>query len=381
MKSEQKHKNEYEYSLMPDGTGREIVIKSADGLFSPKRPDRGTMAMLRECSFTENDVVLDLGCGAGLAGITAAMSGARVTMCDIDPDAVGYSKANASGNLSPEELRRVEVLVSDAFNAITETGFTVILSNPPYHTDFSVAKRFIEGAFAHLRTGGKLYMVTKRLDWYKNKLTSVFGGVKVKEAEDGYYVFRAEKRGGTPYNANKSHSLIKYRMLPGECDPSAMLDFILKVFDRSLAPQWSSEGIETFRSLISHARILPAFRYFEAYDDIRGKTAGVLAADESLSHLSLLFVDEAYRKRGIGRKLVSMLERETGSIGISVNAEPSAMTFYIKLGFRIVDPGPDGTGRIDERDGIRSIKLYKSIKKDKNKGQVFKPAASADDRT
>lgn len=36
-------------------------------------------------------------------------------------------------------------------------------------------------------------MVTKRLEWYKNKLTSVFGGVKVIE-KDGYYVFVAEKR-------------------------------------------------------------------------------------------------------------------------------------------------------------------------------------------
>lgn len=36
-------------------------------------------------------------------------------------------------------------------------------------------------------------MVTKRLTWYKNKLSSVFGGVKVHEV-DGYYVFIAEKR-------------------------------------------------------------------------------------------------------------------------------------------------------------------------------------------
>lgn len=42
-------------------------------------------------------------------------------------------------------------------------------------------------------------MVTKRLEWYKNKLTSVFGGVKVNEI-DGYYVFVAEKR---RYNSNK----------------------------------------------------------------------------------------------------------------------------------------------------------------------------------
>ncbi len=39
----------------------------------------------------------------------------------------------------------------------------------------------------------KIQMVTKRLDWYKNKLNSTFGGVKVFTI-DGYYVFIAEKR-------------------------------------------------------------------------------------------------------------------------------------------------------------------------------------------
>ncbi|MDE6032167.1 MAG: methyltransferase, partial [Oscillospiraceae bacterium] len=65
--------------------------------------------------------------------------------------------------------------------------------NPPYHADFSVPKSFIEIGFEKLAIGGKLVMVTKRLDWYKNKLTSVFGGVKVREV-NGYYVFIAEKR-------------------------------------------------------------------------------------------------------------------------------------------------------------------------------------------
>lgn len=71
-----------------------------------------------------------------------------------------------------------------------DNDFTLILSNPPYHTDFSVPKHFIEIGFKKLVLGGKLIMVTKRLDWYKNKLTSIFGGVKI----NGYYVFIAEKR-------------------------------------------------------------------------------------------------------------------------------------------------------------------------------------------
>ena len=38
-----------------------------------------------------------------------------------------------------------------------------------------------------------MVMVTKRLDWYKNKLTAIFGGVRVSRV-DGYYVLTAEKR-------------------------------------------------------------------------------------------------------------------------------------------------------------------------------------------
>ena len=207
------------------------------------------------------------------------------------------------------------------------------------------------------------------------------GRITKNHALNLYNKKHAEKRGGTPYNSNKSHSLVKFRSIPDGTDPSGALDFVLNVFQKSLAPVWAEEGINTFNNLIDHARILPVFRYFEAYDDIRGKTVGILAADNTLSHLSLLFVDAAYRSRGIGKRLVELLERESSSIGLSVNAEPSALPFYLKLGFHPVDPGPEGSGVIDEKDGIRSVKLYKKIKRDKNKGQVITPAANADDRT
>lgn len=114
--------------------------------------------MLFEIEFLPGDKVLDLGRGYGVAGILAGklIGEESVVMCDID--------------------------------------FTLILCNPPYHADFSVPKKFIEVGFRKLAMGGKLVMVTKRLDWYKNKLISVFGGVKVREIQ-GYYVFAAEKRG------------------------------------------------------------------------------------------------------------------------------------------------------------------------------------------
>ncbi len=168
-----------------------LVFKSDETVFSPKAVDVGTLAMLSVIDFSPNDKVLDLGCGYGVVGILASkiIGGENVTMCDISETAVQYSKINAELN----QIKNINIKVSDGYENIADSDFTLILSNPPYHTNFSVAKEFIEGGYKRLVFGGRMVMVTKRLEWYKNKLTSVFGGVKVREI-DGYYVFIAEKR-------------------------------------------------------------------------------------------------------------------------------------------------------------------------------------------
>lgn len=160
--------------------------------FSPNSIDVGTLAMLSAVEFLPDDKILDMGCGYGVVGILAAklIGQENVTMCDISESAVKQAKINAELNGVPD----IDIKISDGFSNILDNDFTLILSNPPYHADFSVPKHFIEVGFKKLAVGGKIVMVTKRLDWYKNKLTSVFGGVMVREI-DGYYVFISEKRG------------------------------------------------------------------------------------------------------------------------------------------------------------------------------------------
>lgn len=171
--------------------GNDFEFETSQCLFSPRRIDAGTLAMLACVEFTSGQKVLDLGCGYGVVGITAAKftDPVNVYMVDIDTEAVAASADNAVRN----HVEGVHVLQSDGLDALEETGFDLILSNPPYHTDFSVAKRFIKKSFNRLKIGGKLYMVTKRKEWYKNKIIAVFGGVRIHE-NDGYFVFEAEKR-------------------------------------------------------------------------------------------------------------------------------------------------------------------------------------------
>ncbi len=169
----------------------DMVFETAPSIFSPNSIDQGTLAMLSVIDFLPSDKVLDLGCGYGVVGILAGklIGEQNVIMCDVSEQAIESAAMNLRLNNVPE----ISIRLSDGYKNVADTDFTLILSNPPYHADFSVPKHFIEVGFKKLVLGGKLVMVTKRLDWYKNKLTSVFGGVKIHEI-NGYYVFVAEKR-------------------------------------------------------------------------------------------------------------------------------------------------------------------------------------------
>ena len=172
-----------------------MILDTENEMFSPLRADRGTVCMLEFAEFRAGDKVLDLGCGYGLVGIYAAkiVGEENVVMSDISRREVEVSLANAAKN----GVGRIRAFASDGFSEIPPMKFDAILSNPPYHVDFSVPKHFIEKSFYRLHLGGRLYMVTRRKLWYQNRIAAVFGGVRVEEKE-GYYIFIAEKRSPKP---------------------------------------------------------------------------------------------------------------------------------------------------------------------------------------
>lgn len=171
--------------------GIDLRFLTHPDLFSPRSLDPGTLAMLSLTQFDPADKVLDLGCGYGVVGVLAAklIGPERVVMLDSDPLAVEFARLNAERN----GVAGVKVLGSNGFESLDETGFTLMLSNPPYHADFAVPKHFIEKGFNRLLIGGQLVMVVKRSKWYENKLRAIFGGVRVREV-DGYWVLTSERR-------------------------------------------------------------------------------------------------------------------------------------------------------------------------------------------
>jgi 16S rRNA (guanine1207-N2)-methyltransferase len=169
----------------------DLIFQTSNKLFSPNYIDHGTLAMLSVVEFKENDKVLDLGCGYGVVGILAAkiIGANKVVMSDVDEEAIKLSKENAALNNVPD----IKIIQSDGFKNIQDNDFTLILCNPPLHVDFSVPKMLIEKGFNRLCLEDRMFFVTKRKVWYRNKMINVFGGVKVWK-KDGYYVFMSVKK-------------------------------------------------------------------------------------------------------------------------------------------------------------------------------------------
>jgi len=174
--------------------GVELVLRTDPGLFSPRGLDPGTAAMLEVVPIAPTDEVLDLGCGYGPVGLIIAklIGPERVWMSDVDATAVALSRENAERN----GLAGVTTVVSDGVEGISRAGFTLILLNPPYHVDFAVPKKLVRKGFNRLAIGGRMALVVKREEWYRQQLSAVFGGCRVT-VKDGYSVLIAEKRTGT----------------------------------------------------------------------------------------------------------------------------------------------------------------------------------------
>lgn len=140
---------------------------------------------------------------------------------------------------------------------------------------------------------------------------------------------------------------------------------IWKTFMKFEAADYGAEGTNNFRNFISDPMLrrmflLGSYHMFVATH--LNKIVGMVSLRDK-NHISLLFVDEAYHKKGIGRRLIDTIgafsKEEYGKEEITVNAAPYGLGFYRKVGFCSVSPLLTNGGikytsmkkKIGEKDG------------------------------
>ncbi len=97
------------------------------------------------------------------------------------------------------------------------------------------------------------------------------------------------------------------------------------------APDYSDEGVQSFRNFIEDKAVLRKLELFGAYE--KEELKGVIATKDNRQHICCFFVKAQYHRQGIGRRLWEYILRHSENEVFTVNSSPYAVPFYHKLGF------------------------------------------------
>ncbi len=174
--------------------GHTFQFHSTWGLFSPREIDEGTRLLLQLVAVGPEDDCLDLGCGYGPIGLTLATLApkGRTLMVDKDFVAVEFSRRNAQRN----GITNASALLSNGFDQIDPAQrFDLIASNIPAKVGKEMLSLYLHDAYARLRPGGRLYVVTINglRQFMKRNLAEVFGNYDKLKQGAHYTVALAER--------------------------------------------------------------------------------------------------------------------------------------------------------------------------------------------
>lgn len=141
-------------------------------------PSEDTYLLLDALDIRQDDVFLEVGCGAGLITLTAAKRTRNIVSVDSSFEAVHNTLENLKRN---DLYNNCHVVESDLLGALAPSvKFSLIVFNPPYlpqgdeHTDLDHAlvggqtgteltQRFVRQAVGHLLRGGRIFVVVSDL--------------------------------------------------------------------------------------------------------------------------------------------------------------------------------------------------------------------------
>ncbi len=176
---------------MHSNFGRSLRFLSRPGVFSYGRFDDGARALVETMDIQPGERVLDLGCGCGSNGIFAGLaSGPEGFTVFVDSNV--RAVALADFNARAQGMENFQTIASSGVRGLPEKKFDVVLANPPYYAQQSIARLFIDGAQECLRPGGRLFLVTRQADLVGPMVAEVFGPARVIERR-GYVILCAEK--------------------------------------------------------------------------------------------------------------------------------------------------------------------------------------------
>ena len=171
--------------------GHTLRLMTDSGVFSRGEVDEGSALLLNSLPELSGRV-LDLGCGAGVIGVSIGKANrVELTQSDVNERALSLTRENLKRNGVSGT-----VVESDGFSAIDGT-FDTIVTNPPIRAGKAVIYRLFQEARDHLAENGALYLVIRKqqgAESAKKYLETLFSLVELIERKKGFWILKCVGR-------------------------------------------------------------------------------------------------------------------------------------------------------------------------------------------
>ncbi len=181
---------------MEDLNGANIRWTTVPGVFHADGVDRATRLLLETVVLPRKGRLLDLGCGAGVMGLSCAVRAPKstVTMADDSVAAVNRARDGVERN----GLGNARVVLSDRICDLDGERFDVVLTNPPVHaggsSDSRLPIRFVEDAARAIGRKGRLWLVTSPTVPVMKPMRELFTEVRIAADNGSFRVYDAIRR-------------------------------------------------------------------------------------------------------------------------------------------------------------------------------------------
>ncbi|KKO44439.1 methylase [Arsukibacterium ikkense] len=176
-----------------------ILVNHAN-VFAREKLDLGARFLLQHLpQDTAGQLIIDLGCGNGVLGLTMLKQQPDMHMVFTDESymAVASAKANVELNI-PQCLASAEFIVDDCLASQPDQTADQIICNPPFHQQQTVTTHIATQMFAEakrvLKRGGRLRIVANRHLNYQQQLQRLFGHCQQLAANPKFVILEAIKR-------------------------------------------------------------------------------------------------------------------------------------------------------------------------------------------
>ncbi|MFE4531126.1 methyltransferase [Streptomyces anulatus] len=190
----------YRYELPADvGPVAGLTTVNHAGIFCAERLDIGTRFFLKHLPSRGGAArVVDLGCGNGVLGLSAAVSNPEAHLTFVDESYGAVASAEETFRAGAPAGAKADFLVGDGLDGLDPGSVDLVLNNPPFHshmaTTDATARTMFTGARTALRQGGELWVVGNRHLSYHTHLRRIFGNCTTVAGDPKFVVLRAVKR-------------------------------------------------------------------------------------------------------------------------------------------------------------------------------------------